>query len=112
LIWSGVHLNNQLFPGVEKNCAVAGSSPMRYRVPCAMTVLHGALPPTATSMPAMVRLFSSLAPAEGSELLTLLLKAAGWEPNPENMALSSDLSLLPHLIQYIESVFRRFDLDG
>lgn len=108
MIWSGINVNSEIptdpscLAGTTKNIVTAG---------CAMEQMRKDVPAISTSMPHMGVALTSMSQADGHKMLMDLLVASGWEPNAELAATLSDIGLVPHVLQYIESVFRRWDLN-
>ncbi len=109
MIWSGINLNSAL--AIKSGCLV-GPSLNEYSAECAMEQMRAEVPTVATSMPLMGTTLFAMPKADGHKMLMDLLIAAGWEPNAAGIARSSDIGLVPHVLQYIESVFRRWDLNA
>lgn len=108
MMWSGIKLNAGFTDAIKNACAVAPTNAI-YNVPCAMEQMRKDIPSVATSLPLMTTLFQSMPQAQGDDMLTQLLKAAGWVPNTANTAKMSDIGLNPHVLQYIEAIYRRWD---
>lgn len=111
MIWSGMNLNSQFIDAIKQKCTVGTSSPALYGADCAMEQMRQMIPVIATSVPSMAMTINRLPEADAQKMLMDLLKAAGWLENPERLAKMSDIGLVPHVLQYIESVFRRWDLN-
>lgn len=111
MIWSGIHLNTQVSVTVRQLCPIRSTNSELYDVACSMEQIRQQIPKIATSLPGQIVSFQKMSPAEGDALLVGILGATGWEPNNLNTAEKSDLALVPHVLQYIESIFRRWDIN-
>lgn len=109
LIWSGVRLMAPMQDPIEQGCTVKTTIGERHEVSCALEVMRAKLPIQASSMPVMASHIGAATVEQGAHLLYGLLKAAGWEVNEAGHAKMSDLGLVPHVLQYVESVFQRWD---
>lgn len=113
LIFSGHTIYNQLRPTILQNCKVKGTTKQPYYgVDCSLEVMRRQAGTAFAAMPGMVQLFNKGSKAQNTAFLNEILKAAGWQPNESRISTLSDLSLAPHVVQYIESLFRRWDRDG
>lgn len=65
-----------------------------------------------SNLPGFLAMRNQFSEAELKDHYTSLLKAAGYVPNDKRLVLMSDADLFPHVVQYIEMVFQRFDLNG
>lgn len=108
MIWSGINVNGEL--PIQASCQV-GPLLNVFSATCAMEQMRVEVPTKIKSMPWMGIALTSMPQADGHKMLMDLLVAAGWEVNPEGTAKTSDIGLVPHVLQYIESVFRRWDLN-
>lgn len=112
LIWSGVSMHNMMKAEIAGKCRVSGTRRDWYGIDCGLEIIRRRAGKVMTGMPVMARQLGQ-GDAEANRLfLFQVLKAAGWAPNTSRVASMSDLSLVPHLLQYIDSLFRRWDRDG
>lgn len=108
MIWSGLSLNDGFEPAMNAHCSKGGTL-ATYDVACSMDQIRQNIPSNATSLPRLVSVFQTLPAAQINTTLTQMLKAAGWVPTGDNTAKMADLSLVPHVLQYVESIYRRWD---
>lgn len=111
LILSGQTVYGQMKNDIHTHCRVKGTKTPYYGVDCALEVMRQRSGKAFGAMPRMVQLFQG-DKARNLALLDEVLRASGWVPNAQRIAKSTELSLVPHVIQYIESLFRRWDRDG
>lgn len=109
MIWSGLKLHSGFADNIKMNCQVPNTNPPVYQVPCAMEKMRQDIPTVATSLPMETVLFQTMSQPSGANMLTQIIKAAGWVPNIANTAKMSDVGLNPHVLQYIEAIYRRWD---
>lgn len=109
MIWSGINLSDEFKPTIETNCRVPNSNPATYQVACALDQIRIQMPVIATNIPLMAANIQSLPVSDSTQMLLQTFRATGWEATPNNTAKMSDLMLVPHLLQYMESIFRRWD---
>lgn len=109
MIWSGINLSNEFKPAVEASCLIPNSTPALYDVNCAIDRLRTQMPALATSIPLMTEHLRSASPVDANQMLHETLRATGWIVTPAAAVKMSDLMLVPHLLQYMESIFRRWD---
>ncbi|MBX3017759.1 MAG: hypothetical protein KF767_07720 [Bdellovibrionaceae bacterium] len=111
LILSGQTVYGQMKADIHTHCRVKNTKTPYYGVDCALEVMRRRSGKAFAAMPRMVQLFQG-DKARNIALLDEVLRASGWVPNAQRIAKSTELSLVPHVIQYIESLFRRWDRDG
>lgn len=128
-ILSGLELDSLLKVSYEKDCRVyPGRAPTENRISarCYLGVVRKSLTSVFNSMPEMSEFLVGLksgvntsieGPILDGEIKSFdrmfinLMKAAGWVEDGTGLAKISDLALVPHVMQYIESVMIRFDSD-
>lgn len=111
LILSGQTVYGIVKDDIHTHCRVKGTKTPYYGVDCALEVIRRRSSKAFAAMPRMVQLFQG-DKDRNLALLDEVLRASGWVPNAQRIAKSTDLSLVPHVIQYIEALFRRWDRDG
>lgn len=109
MIWSGKNLSAQFHEDLKKSCMIAGSNPNLYKVSCVLERYRVLIPTIATNLPLMAQHLQALAPPAAAEMLFETFRATGWKANPEGTARLNDLDLTLHLLQYMESIYRRWD---
>ena len=64
-----------------------------------------------SDLPGFLNLRTKFTETQLKEFYSSLLKAAGHVPNEKKIVHLSDAALFPHIVQYVEMVFSRFDVD-
>lgn len=106
-ITSGLTIHKSLRPDYEKDCGKAVS----IEADCALRVFQNNISTQLVSMPQMSKYLSSVEPLDRREMIRYMFTAAGWSPNQRKI-LMTDVALIPHVTQYLESLIRRFDSDN
>jgi len=110
-IFSGVTINALMRPSLEKDCRLSKTDKEVF-YPCLYRSYQRSFRSYATSMPDFL-IFQRDQSDEGfNNFVTNALKGVGYIPDNGQMAKLADVSLLPPLLQYIELVYARFDLDA
>lgn len=107
MIWSGLNLSNEFEPAIIQGCKTTQAD--IYDVPCSLDQIRQQLTQIATNIPLIAQTLAVLPPGEANEMLLEVLRSTGWVVNTSNTAKLSDIGLVPHLLQYIESIYRRWD---
>lgn len=107
MIWSGLNLSNEFEPAIVQNCKTAQADV--YDVPCSLNQIRLQVAQIATNIPLIAQTLTTLPPSQANQMLLEVLRSTGGVVNPNSTAKLSDLGLVPHLLQYIESIFRRWD---
>lgn len=81
------------------------------KVSCVRKSYRKTMPKMMTATPEYLRYMSKVDEDEWSYYMGNVMKAAGYVPNSRGMARMADVSLVPHVIQYIEMTFAQFDKD-
>lgn len=113
-IFSGVILDNQLKPDLLKKCLngleeAPSSALLNYQ--CVYEVYQSSIPTKLTSVPDYLSYFVSNDSCNNQVAFFNLIKAAGYIPNEKQEVMLGDVALFPHVVQYLELVFSRFDSD-
>ncbi|WP_291516125.1 hypothetical protein [Bdellovibrio sp. ArHS] len=112
MIWSGLNINSMLRQELIKKC-FNGNTDVKndalVSLSCVRASYKEALPMAATSLPEYLKFQKSASKDEWAIYMNNIIKAAGYIPNEKNMALLEDISLAPHVMQYIEMIYARFD---
>ncbi|WP_413612291.1 hypothetical protein [Bdellovibrio sp. HCB-110] len=112
LIWSGVNINTMLRKDLIKEC-FNGNDQIKndtlVSISCARAAYKDSMPKTMTATPEYLKFMKAVSKDEWAIYMNNVFKAAGYIPNDKNMARIEDISLAPHVMQYIEMVFARFD---
>lgn len=111
LIWSGVTVNSILRKELIRVCfnGVEQKESALVDIKCARTAYRAAMPSAMAATPDYVRFMGNAPKAEWSYYMNNIFKAAGYIPNEKGMAVLEDISLAPHVIQYVEMIYSRFD---
>jgi hypothetical protein len=113
-IFSGVKLDELLKPQLVKHCRggrrTSSSSLVTYS--CLFNVYKQIFPSKLTSLPTFLAFQRSQTEAVFNGYFANALKGAGHVPNDKKTVKMGDVALLPHLIQYIELIFARYDTDN
>ncbi len=115
MIWSGVSLNIALKKELSQACFV-GHPPltgsMKVPLTCLESIYHQVFPLYMTSLPDYVQAMKNVPMNQWADYFMNVLKAAGHVPNSTGLAKMSDVSLVPHVIQYVEMVFALYDANS
>ncbi len=109
MVWSGINLSKEFEPQILAGCKVASSNPVVINVPCALDLFRTQVPALASNIPLMALNIQNMNSTEATQMLLETLRATGWDVNANNTAKLSDLGLVPHLLQYMETIYRRWD---
>lgn len=112
MIWSGVRINNELRAELVRVCFKNGDEVKnsdRVSLSCLKTAYKDAMPSTMLATPEYIKFMKKSSKNVWAYYINNVLKAAGYVPNDKNMALLDDIALAPHVIQYIEMLYARFD---
>lgn len=128
MIFSGLKLNSDIQVQLRNDCRIMGrsySSDARVSLRCFINTYRDNMNSTFSSLPYFSRYLRSLPsgvsrrggaidPNEMQQfdvMIVNLLKSSGWIDDQSGTVKLSDLGLLPHLFQYVETVVVRFDLN-
>lgn len=113
MIFSGLRLNSLLREPLIKDCIgpVTGKVPNTtlVSVDCARQSYRKSMPKVMASVPEYQKYMSKVSETEWSRYMTNVFKAAGYVPNKKGEAKIGEISLAPHVIQYIEMLYARHD---
>lgn len=114
MIWSGVNLDSALKKDLIRICLngqTNTTSATTVGLSCLLKVYHQQMPLYMTSLPEYLSYMRNTGGAEWSEYFNNVLKAAGYIPNSRNVAKLGDIALVPHVVQYIEMLYAKYDRD-
>ncbi len=114
MIMSGLTLNGMVVKALGDQCvAKVGASDIetRLKVDCVIDFYRKNFTTIFSSMPDLSVYMTKATPEVFHYITFDFLKSTGWVPTADNTATRSDLNLLPHVFQYAESTFQRFDTD-
>lgn len=112
MIWSGVNINTMLREDLVRVCFKHGekvTNDSLVGLSCARAAYKDSMPKNMTATPEYLKFMKAVSKDEWAIYMNNVFKAAGYVPNDQNMAKMEDISLAPHVMQYIEMVFARFD---
>ncbi|MNJ94666.1 hypothetical protein D3C87_123680 [compost metagenome] len=112
MIFSGLRLNTLLKEPLLKDCLGGRAqvpSTTLVSVECAKKSYRQSMPDVMSSMPEYLNFMKKTSESRWSRYMSNVFKAAGYVPNKKGEAKIGDISLAPHVIQYIEMVYARFD---
>lgn len=111
MIWSGVNINSMLYKDLIRVCFNGAEQPNDAKVPvaCARKAYKDAMPTAMVATPEYLKFIKNVSPEDWTFYINNIFKAAGYIPNEKNLAVLEDLSLAPHVIQYVEMIYARFD---
>ena len=128
MILSGIQIGSDMEVELKKSCSLLpGKTPSSSKVPmrCFLSTYRQKMSGVMDSMPDFVtyamkvpsRLTGSGAKVAAEDrgpyetMLINFLKATGWVDDGSGYIKLSDLGLVPHIMQYTETLMSRFDLD-
>lgn len=122
LIMSGLELGDSMESAFKNNCNVARartkSRDSKITLLCYLNVYRSRFSSVLASVPQFAAFMAKLPSGAGQNqmlefdaMMVNILKSAGWVDDQSGQAKFGDVALVPHVIQYIESVTVRFDED-
>ncbi len=113
MIWSGLNINTMLKKELRDDCLTNQDTPVDatlVKLDCAKKSYKKSMSDNMVATPEYLRFMRSAEKTEElDEYLTNVFKAAGYVPNSKKTVKWGDLSLAPHVVQYIEMLFARYD---
>lgn len=106
-ISSGLELNSQLQKSLRRDCG--SGSTVAYS--CLFSSYSRAFSTTLASMPDFLKFRTQSTPDVFSEFFMNTMKGIGYHGGPDGRAPISYVALQPSLIQYIELIMTRFDIN-
>lgn len=114
MIFSGIGIYEKLKPSLLKTCfsrnAIINDSSM-VSVECAKSAYKPAMARIMTTLPEYLGYMRRVGDATWSNYMQNIFLAAGYITNAKGTAKLGDIALTPHVIQYIEMIFARYDLN-
>lgn len=108
---SGVSHANRLKTPLLASCGQgssgAGGGSIAYQ--CLINSHYAQMPQTMGTMPQYLNYMRSTTPQEWGSYFYQVLTAAGKAPDGKQMSTLDDIDLIPHVVQYIEMLFLKFD---
>lgn len=112
MIWSGLAINTKMKNYLFQDC-FNGRSHVRnsekVSVKCAAASYRRHLSKAASSMPEHTKFYTTLPEGMWPQYIENVFKSAGYVPDGKGVASLNDIMLAPHVIQYIEMLYARFD---
>ena len=113
MIWSGLNINSDLKKDLLKDClgnAADATNATLVKVDCARSSYKRSMAKYMVATPDFLK-YMKTANASGDldGYITNAFKAAGYVPNSKKMAKLGDITLAPHVVQYVEMLFARYD---
>jgi hypothetical protein len=116
MLLSGVQVDGMISPLVQAACPVIPST-TGYEddgtmdMACFQKSYYAQMEHTYSSLPDFLNFAYGLPVASYYSTLTNLMKAAGYVPDNSGRVKIGDTSMLPHITQYVESLFATYDAD-
>lgn len=115
MIFSGFAIDNKLKLGLQDECKRQGNPLTRssdlVELVCLRKVYYNNISANMAfaSLPDYMNYFTNTSPAVWNASFFQNLKAAGYVPNNQQLVKIGDATLFPHIIQYTEMLFNKFD---
>lgn len=111
MIFSGLKINELLRKDLISVCfnGVEQKESAQVSLSCARKVYRNSMLSVLTSMPDYLRFMNTASQDTWAYYLNNIFKAAGYVANSKGMASLEDIALAPHVIQYVEMLYLRFD---
>lgn len=111
MIWSGINVDGLIKKDIEKSCFSGRKINVNTQIPmqCLVNVYYSKMRTHISSSPEFVNYTNSVSSREWSHYIHNIFKAAGYIPGKNLSARAGDVSLAPHVIQYIELLYARYD---
>lgn len=115
-IMSGIALDKMLQADLRRTCTSASghyrSKSKMVSYNCLLSVYKRSIPRHMTATPELLRYQKGVPVAVFDQFFYNSLKGAGWVPREDGFVKLEDIGLFPHLLQYVELVYARFDADA
>ncbi|MEI7973245.1 MAG: hypothetical protein WCH11_02635, partial [Bdellovibrio sp.] len=114
LIVSGLKIDAELKQQIEARCLVMQSKAVALKsvnAECVMDVYRDEMQLALASVPLFAKYVQSLSTQDFQKLMSSILIAAGSANPLKQPLIYRELSLVPHVIQFLESITSRFDLN-
>lgn len=111
MIFSGLKVNSLLEEDLSRHCFQGKklTKTSTATLSCIRAAYKDSMRKHMTPTPEYIRYMNSASADEWAYYINNVFKAAGHVPNSKNTATVEDISLAPHVIQYIEMIYARFD---
>lgn len=113
MIMSGLKIDSQLRPSLVRDCSAVAEPKQTDTVDfdCLYANYKKQFPAVMTALPEFQKYQKTQDESTFNFFFYNSLKAAGYVPNLSNKVKFEDVGLLPHLIQYVELLNARFDIN-
>ncbi|MCS6837927.1 MAG: hypothetical protein NZ480_03680 [Bdellovibrionaceae bacterium] len=113
-LWSGILRHNQILTQIDEHCSTAVQlfTEIEYPFQCWLEQSYQSFPHAYKEMPEAVTFYQALSRERFFATWSSFLIASGYVPSKPNFVFTRDLSLVPHIVQYVESLITRFDLNN
>lgn len=109
-IFSAFKIDSQFDSEIEKECKVYNENNDKFvDLSCLRASYHKHIPEALNAMPSYLEYMKNEKKEVWEEAFLNSLKAAGYVPRNDMKVALSDASLYPHILQYSESLFLKFD---
>ncbi len=112
MILSGTKLDSMMRPSLLTSCLPKDTVPENSTAvdyDCVYKSFSSEFPVNFTSVPDFLNFLKANDSCENEIAFFNLIKAAGYKPNAKKKIKLEDISLIPHVVQYLEMTFSRFD---
>lgn len=112
MIWSGVGINSLLREQLVEKCFARNETVTDnslVSLSCARSAYKDSMPGIMSATPEYVKFMKAASKDDWAYYMNNVFMAAGYIPNDKNLAKMGDIALTPHVIQYVEMIFARFD---
>jgi hypothetical protein len=113
MLFSGASINTAFQAELMTHCGVKEhiGRDLTFDEGCVRAVYDQRAGQYMTSMPSFLRYRNRVTPQEFQLFFGYVLTAARHQPNAKHTVRLSTLTLVPHVIQYLEMLYARFDVD-
>lgn len=112
MLFSGVQNSGELAQNLIGVCVPVGAlitNDTLLDLDCVRKVYRQQLPLVLIELPDYIQFQAKAPRADFDIYLTNIFKAAGYVGNNKKQVRYGDVSLIPHIVQYVEMIFARFD---
>lgn len=111
MIWSGLNVDGLVKKDIERGCFNGRKMNSQTLIPmkCLVNVYYNSMQRHLSSSPEYVRYTASIPTETWALYIHNIFKAAGYVPNAQMLAKAGDVALAPHIMQYIELLYARYD---
>lgn len=116
MITSGLEIDSRFFNDIDQACRVDKSNQYRdewtvdFR--CLTPIYKAKAFEYLNSMPIMTHYLKHMSKEQFDDFYLNIMKSAGYVPESGNLIKLRDLSQFPHVVQYVEGIFQKFDANN